>query len=145
MLRNNGGGHYNHSFFWKVLGAPGSNNGPSADLKAAIDESFGSLDELKTKFNGAAAGRFGSGWAWVVLKDNKLVVTDTPNQDNPLMSALAPVSGVPILGLDVWEHVRGLLSHCLSNPTQQHSCLCHLHWSTVPLCLCMSSAHFGCI
>eukprot|EP00884_Botryococcus_braunii_P023036 jgi/Botrbrau1/9416/Bobra.0252s0041.2 len=103
-VRNNGGGHYNHSFFWKVLGAPGGNNGPSAELKAAIDEAFGSIDELKTKFNAAAAGRFGSGWAWLALQGDKLVVTDTPNQDNPLQGLAGLNSGVPILGLDVWEH-----------------------------------------
>ncbi|KAK9800866.1 hypothetical protein WJX73_002800 [Symbiochloris irregularis] len=103
-VRNNGGGHLNHSFFWQVMGKSSDNNGPSSDLKAAIDSAFGSLDELKTKFNAAAAGRFGSGWAWVVVKsDGNLAVTSTPNQDNPLFSG-AEVAGVPILGLDVWEH-----------------------------------------
>lgn len=104
VVRNNGGGHWNHSFFWKVLGPPTDSNGPSAELKAAIDASFGSLDKLKAKFNAAAAGRFGSGWAWLGLKaDGTLGISSTPNQDNPLMS-LADDKMVPILGLDVWEH-----------------------------------------
>jgi superoxide dismutase len=82
---NNAGGHYNHSVFWKVMGKPGDNNGPSADLKAAISASFGSLDEMKAKFNAAAAARFGSGWAWLVVQDGgKLAITSTANQDNPL-------------------------------------------------------------
>ncbi len=81
VVRNNGGGHWNHSFFWKVLASPGSNNGPSAELKAQIDASFGSLDALKDKFNAAAAGRFGSGWAWLGVKaDGSLGITSTPNQ-----------------------------------------------------------------
>lgn len=99
-VRNSGGGHYNHTFFWNVMTNPSNTNGPSADLKEAIDSSFGSLDELKTKFNAAAASRFGSGWAWLNVSDGKLAITSTPNQDNPLMDA----SGIPILGLDVWEH-----------------------------------------
>lgn len=84
--RNNGGGHLNHSFFWQILTNPSNTAGPSGELKGAIDSAFGSLDELKSKFNAAAAGRFGSGWAWVVIKsDGKLAVTSTPNQDNPLV------------------------------------------------------------
>jgi Fe-Mn family superoxide dismutase len=102
-VRNNGGGHWNHSFFWKVMTAPSNTNGPSAELKAAIDASFGSLDEMKAKFNAAAAGRFGSGWAWLAVKDGQLVITSTPNQDNPLMK-VADAPSIPILGLDVWEH-----------------------------------------
>lgn len=82
---------------------PSNTNGPSSDVKSAIDSSFGSVDELKTKFNAAAAGRFGSGWAWLAVKDGKLIVTSTPNQDNPLMS-VADDPSIPILGLDVWEH-----------------------------------------
>jgi superoxide dismutase len=82
---NNAGGHYNHTFFWKVMGKPGDNNGPSADLKAAIDSAFGSLDALKSKFNAAAAARFGSGWAWLIAHNGGgLEVVTTPNQDNPL-------------------------------------------------------------
>lgn len=103
-VRNNGGGHWNHSFFWRIMGNPTATNGPSAELKAAIDSAFGSLDEMKTKFNAAAAGRFGSGWAWLGVKaDGTLAITSTPNQDNPLM-AVADDKLIPILGLDVWEH-----------------------------------------
>lgn len=102
-VRNNGGGHWNHSFFWKIMTNPSNTNGPSSDVKSAIESSFGSVDELKTKFNAAAAARFGSGWAWLAVKDGKLIVTSTPNQDNPLMS-VADDPSIPILGLDVWEH-----------------------------------------
>ena len=97
-VRNNGGGHVNHTFFWEILG-PAGGAGPSGDLAAAI-EAFGGLDALKDAVNKAGAGRFGSGWAWVVVKDGKLAVTSTPNQDNPTMDG----SGTPILGIDVWEH-----------------------------------------
>lgn len=104
-VRNNGGGHWNHSFFWRVMGGPAESNGPSSELKAAIDAAFGSSDEMKAKFNAAAAGRFGSGWAWLgVGSDGKLAITSTPNQDNPLMSAVADQALTPVLGLDVWEH-----------------------------------------
>jgi superoxide dismutase, Fe-Mn family len=101
-VRNNGGGHWNHSFFWEIL-APASGNGPTGALSEAINSTFGSLDELKTKVNTAGATRFGSGWAWLIVKDGKLEVTSTPNQDNPLMD-VAEVKGTPILGIDVWEH-----------------------------------------
>lgn len=100
-VRNNGGGHFNHSFFWKLMKKGGGS--PSGDLAAAINSAFGSLDELKQKFNQAALGRFGSGWAWLVVSNGKLVVTSTPNQDNTLMD-IAEVKGKPVLGLDVWEH-----------------------------------------
>lgn len=101
-VRNNGGGHWNHSFFWKVIG-PNAGGAPKGDLAAAIDQAFGSFDKFKEEFTKAATTRFGSGWAWLVLHDGKLVVTSTPNQDNPLMD-IAEVKGTPILGLDVWEH-----------------------------------------
>jgi Fe-Mn family superoxide dismutase len=101
-VRNNGGGHWNHTFFWDVL-TPGGAAAPSGALAAAIDETFGSLDALKEKLNTAGATRFGSGWAWLIVKDGKLEVTSTPNQDNPLMD-VAEVKGIPILGVDVWEH-----------------------------------------
>ncbi|MGC4235524.1 MAG: superoxide dismutase [Niabella sp.] len=101
-VRNNGGGHWNHTFFWDVL-TPGGAAAPSGALAAAIDETFGSLDALKEKLNTAGATRFGSGWAWLVVKDGKLEVTSTPNQDNPLMD-VAEVKGTPVLGVDVWEH-----------------------------------------
>jgi len=102
-VRNNGGGHYNHSLFWTVIG-PNAGGKPSGELASAIDAAFGNFDEFKTKFGAAATGRFGSGWAWLI-KDNsgKLQITSTPNQDNPLMD-VAEVKGTPILGLDVWEH-----------------------------------------
>jgi Fe-Mn family superoxide dismutase len=101
-VRNNGGGHWNHSFFWQLL-APASGKQPSAALLAQIQKDFGSLDNLKSEFNKAATSRFGSGWAWLIVKDGKLVICSTPNQDNPLMD-IAEVKGNPILALDVWEH-----------------------------------------
>lgn len=102
-VRNNGGGFYNHNLFWEVMGPDGGGT-PSGDLAAAIDKDFGSFDAFKEAFNNAASTRFGSGWAWLVKQDGgKLVVTSSPNQDNPLMD-IAEVKGTPILGLDVWEH-----------------------------------------
>ncbi|MBK1792283.1 superoxide dismutase [Persicirhabdus sediminis] len=104
-VRNHGGGHFNHSLFWKVI-SPGGAAEPTGELLDAIVRDFGSLDELKAEFAKAAATRFGSGWAWLCVNDDKkLVVTSTPNQDNPLMGAAADTCGCkPILGLDVWEH-----------------------------------------
>ncbi len=101
-VRNNGGGHWNHTFFWDSLK---NNEGakPSGKLAAAIDAAFGSFDAFKEKFNTAGTTRFGSGWAWLNIKDGKLEVSSTPNQDNPLMD-VAEVKGTPILGCDVWEH-----------------------------------------
>jgi Fe-Mn family superoxide dismutase len=102
-VRNNGGGHYNHSLFWKVL-SPDGGGQPSGDLASAIDSAFGSYDAFKEKFADAAGTRFGSGWAWLIVDDSgSLHVTSTPNQDNPLME-VADTKGTPILGLDVWEH-----------------------------------------
>jgi superoxide dismutase, Fe-Mn family len=101
-VRNNGGGHWNHSFFWEILG-PNAGGQPSGKLADAINSTFGSLDALKEKVNTAGATRFGSGWAWLIVKDGKLEVSSTPNQDNPLMD-VAEVKGTPILGIDVWEH-----------------------------------------
>ncbi|MES2837380.1 MAG: superoxide dismutase [Bacteroidota bacterium] len=101
-VRNNGGGHWNHSFFWEIM-APNAGGAPTGDLLTAINSTFGSLDKLKEEFNKAATTRFGSGWAWLIVHEGKLVVTSTPNQDNPLMD-IADVKGTPILGLDVWEH-----------------------------------------
>jgi superoxide dismutase, Fe-Mn family len=98
-VRNNGGGHYNHSLFWSIM-APNAGGAPTGELAAAIDATFGSLDAFKEAFSKAGVTRFGSGWAWLVVKDGKLAITSTPNQDNPLMDA----SGTPILGCDVWEH-----------------------------------------
>jgi superoxide dismutase, Fe-Mn family len=101
-VRNNGGGHWNHSFFWEILG-PKAGGQPSGKLADAIKEAFGSFEALQEKVNAAGTTRFGSGWAWLIVKDGKLEVTSTPNQDNPLMD-VAEVKGVPILGVDVWEH-----------------------------------------
>jgi len=102
-VRNNGGGYYNHDLFWQVM-SPNGGGAPSGDLAAAIDESFGSFDALKEAFGKAAATRFGSGWAWLcVHKGGKLEICSTPNQDNPLMSGVG-CGGMPVLGLDVWEH-----------------------------------------
>ncbi len=102
-VRNNGGGHYNHSLFWQAMG-PNKGGNPSGALADAINSAFGSFDAFKEQFANAAATRFGSGWAWLI-KDasGKLQVTSTPNQDNPLMD-IAEVQGTPLLGLDVWEH-----------------------------------------
>jgi len=101
-VRNNGGGHFNHSLFWSIMG-PNKGGNPTGDLAVAINQAFGSFEEFKTQFAQAAATRFGSGWAWLVIHDNNLVVTSTPNQDNPMMD-IAEVKGTPIVGLDVWEH-----------------------------------------
>ena len=98
-VRNNGGGHVNHTMFWEIMG-PNGGGAPTGAIAAAIDRDFGSFDALKDAVNKAGAGRFGSGWAWVVYNNGKLSVTSTPNQDNPLMDG----SGTPILGVDVWEH-----------------------------------------
>src|SRR5438128_1871616 len=101
-VRNNGGGHWNHSFFWEILG-PGAGGAPTGELSDAINAAFGSFDEFKTKFAAGGVGRFGSGWVWLIKKDGKLEISSTPNQDNPLMD-VADVKGSPILGVDVWEH-----------------------------------------
>jgi superoxide dismutase, Fe-Mn family len=105
-VRNNGGGHWNHSFFWESLSAPASDGtagAPTGKLAEAINEAFGSVDAFKEKFAAAGMTRFGSGWAWLIVKDGKLEVSSTPNQDNPLMD-VAEVKGMPLLGCDVWEH-----------------------------------------
>ena len=101
-VRNNGGGYYNHNLFWAVM-SPNGEGRPEGEVMKAINEAFGSFDEFKSQFSNAAATRFGSGWAWLVKTDGGLVVTSSPNQDNPLMD-VAEVKGLPILGLDVWEH-----------------------------------------
>jgi Fe-Mn family superoxide dismutase len=101
-VRNNGGGHWNHSFFWEIMG-PKAGGLPSGKLGDAINSAFGSFDAFKEKLNNAGLTRFGSGWAWLLVKDGKLEITSTPNQDNPLMD-VAEVKGQPVLGVDVWEH-----------------------------------------
>jgi len=103
-VRNNGGGHANHSLFWTIM-APGGSGAPSGDLAAAIDSDLGGFDKFQAAFSNAAATRFGSGWAWLVVQNGKLAVGSTANQDNPLMGeSVAGICGTPILGLDVWEH-----------------------------------------
>ena len=97
-VRNNGGGHWNHSMFWLIM-KKGGGGEPKGDLAAAIGSAFGSFADFRTKFNAAATGRFGSGWAWLFIKDGKLAIDSTPNQDNPIMTG-----GKPVMGLDVWEH-----------------------------------------
>lgn len=101
-VRNNAGGHWNHTFFWELL-APGGSNKPTGKLGASIDAEFGSYDQFKEKLTQAGITRFGSGWAWLIEQDGKLVISSTPNQDNPLMD-VAEVKGTPIVGIDVWEH-----------------------------------------
>ena len=101
-VRNNGGGHYNHSLFWTIMKKNGGGN-PSGALANAINSSFGSFEQFQKQFSDAAGARFGSGWAWLISSNGKLEITSTPNQDNPLMD-VADKKGTPILGLDVWEH-----------------------------------------
>lgn len=102
-VRNNGGGHFNHSFFWTIL-SPNGGGEPTGELAAAINSTFGSFADFKTKFAEAGATRFGSGWAWLIVgTDKKLAITSTPNQDNTLMD-INEVKGTPVLGIDVWEH-----------------------------------------
>jgi len=104
-IRNNGGGFYNHGMFFESMTSPATSGAPSPALAKAIDESFGSMDEMKKQFSDAAAKRFGSGWAWLGVKpDGKLAITSTPNQDNPLMEGAEGEKMIPFLGLDVWEH-----------------------------------------
>jgi len=101
-VRNNGGGYFNHALFWEVL-SPDGEGKPEGALLEAVNQTFGSFEAFKADFSKAAATRFGSGWAWLLVRDGKLVVTSTPNQDNPLMD-VAEIKGTPVLGLDVWEH-----------------------------------------
>ena len=103
-VRNNGGGHWNHTFFWNILG-PNAGGAPTGKLADDIKATFVSFDEFKTKLEAAGVGRFGSGWAWLVVNNGKLEIVSTPNQDNPLMGkAVAGCEGKPVLGVDVWEH-----------------------------------------
>jgi Fe-Mn family superoxide dismutase len=102
-VRNNGGGHWNHSLFWELLAPVGHGGEPSAELAAAIDRDLGGLETFKADFNAAGAAQFGSGWAWLIVQDGRLKITSTPNQDNPLMD-LAEEKGAVVLGADVWEH-----------------------------------------
>lgn len=101
-VRNNGGGHFNHSLFWTIM-KKGGGGKPSGDFSSALNSAFGSFDDFKKQFSNAAATRFGSGWAWLIVQNGKLAICSTPNQDNPLMD-VSESKGTPILGLDVWEH-----------------------------------------
>ena len=104
VVRNNGGGHWNHTFFWKIM-APNAGGRPNGALAEAIDSAFGSFEAFQEKLQAAGVGRFGSGWAWLCVKaDKSLCICSTPNQDNPLMKGVADCLGTPILGVDVWEH-----------------------------------------
>ena len=102
-VRNNGGGHWNHSLFWELLAPADQTGEPSAELKAAIDSDLGGMDKFKEDFNAAGAAQFGSGWAWLIVQNGKLKITSTPNQDNPLMDVVEE-RGEVVLGADVWEH-----------------------------------------
>lgn len=101
-VRNNGGGHFNHTLFWSIMGAVNSHE-PVGEIGQAITQAFGDFSRFKEEFAKAGVGRFGSGWAWLLVHDGKLTISSTPNQDNPLMD-VAEVKGTPVLGLDVWEH-----------------------------------------
>ena len=102
-VRNNGGGHWNHSLFWELMAPHGQTGEPSAELAAAIDRDLGGFEKFQADFNAAGAGQFGSGWAWLIVQNGKLKITSTPNQDNPLMD-VAEERGAVVLGADVWEH-----------------------------------------
>lgn len=127
-VRNNGGGHYNHSLFWKVIG-PDSSGTPLGALLDAINSNFGSFENFKDEFSKAAATRFGSGWAWLVKTNSGLVVSSTPNQDNPLMD-LAETKGTPILGIDVWEHAY-YLNYQNRRPDYINAFFSVINWSEV--------------
>jgi superoxide dismutase, Fe-Mn family len=128
-VRNNGGGHFNHKLFWSILG-PNAGGEPTGELAEAIKSTFGSFDELKTQLQNAGATRFGSGWAWLVVKaDGQLAVTSTPNQDNPLMD-VAEVQGTPILGIDVWEHAY-YLKYQNKRPAYLEAVFNAINWDAV--------------
>ncbi len=128
-VRNNGGGFYNHSLFWQVM-SPDGGGQPSGDLADAISKAFGSYEGFKEKFSNAAGSRFGSGWAWLIVKsDGSLAVTSTPNQDNPLMD-VAEEKGTPILGIDVWEHAY-YLNYQNRRPAYVDAFFSVVNWSEV--------------
>lgn len=127
-VRNNGGGHWNHSFFWEIM-APKAGGNPTGALAGAIDKKFGSFDAFKEQFKAAGAGRFGSGWAWLIVKDGELAISSTPNQDNPLMD-VAETKGTPILGLDVWEHAY-YLRYQNKRPDYMEAFFQVIHWGKV--------------
>jgi Fe-Mn family superoxide dismutase len=127
-VRNNGGGHYNHRLFWEIM-SPNGGGLPTGELAAAIDAAFGSFEAFKAEFAKAGATRFGSGWAWLCVKDGKLEVCSTPNQDNPLMPGVA-CGGQPILGMDVWEHAY-YLNYQNRRPDYIEAFFSVIHWEEV--------------
>ena len=127
-VRNNGGGHYNHTLFWEFM-SPNGGGLPTGALAGAIDAAFGSFDAFKAEFSKAGATRFGSGWAWLCVKDGKLEVCSTPNQDNPLMPGVA-CGGQPILGMDVWEHAY-YLHYQNRRPDYMEAFFNVIHWEEV--------------
>jgi len=129
-VRNNGGGHWNHSAFWRWI-KPGGSKVPSQELSTAINAAFGSYEAFQQKFEDAAKTRFGSGWAWLsVGNDKKLFVSSTPNQDNPMMKNLVDISGIPILGIDVWEHAY-YLNYQNKRPDYTKSFMGIINWDIV--------------
>lgn len=129
-VRNNGGGHYNHTLFWTVMQAPSENNMPTGLLKTAIENDLGGYDKFADEFTQAALTRFGSGWAWLSVDDNgKLFVSSTPNQDNPLMD-VAEKRGYPVLGIDVWEHAY-YLNYQNRRPDYVKAFLSVINWTEV--------------
>ena len=127
-VRNNGGGHYNHTLFWEIM-SPNGGGLPTGELAAAIDAAFGSFDAFKAEFSKAGATRFGSGWAWLCVEDGELEVCSTPNQDNPLMPGVA-CGGQPILGMDVWEHAY-YLHYQNRRPDYMEAFFNVIHWEEV--------------
>lgn len=138
-VRNNGGGHWNHSQFWAVMAPDGQGGTPSRDLLSAINANFGSIAAMRAKFNQAAAGRFGSGWAWLIRRsDGSLAITSTANQDNPLMDLPGIERGTPLLGLDVWEHAY-YLKYQNRRPDYIEAWWSRLNWNEVNLRYAASS------
>jgi Fe-Mn family superoxide dismutase len=131
-VRNNGGGHWNHSFFWAILG-PNAGGSPSGKLADAINASFDSFESFQEKFAAGGVGRFGSGWVWLIVNGGKLQISSTPNQDNPLMD-VAEVKGTPVLGVDVWEHAY-YLKYQNKRPDYLKAIWNVINWSNV-------AAHF---
>jgi superoxide dismutase, Fe-Mn family len=129
-VRNNGGGHYNHTLFWQIM-APKAGGAPAGEIAKAIDSDLGGFEKFKTDFAQAGATRFGSGWAWLCVKDGKLAICSTPNQDNPLMDiAEAGCKGIPVLGMDVWEHAY-YLNYQNRRPDYMNAFFNVINWAKV--------------